>query len=161
MEQQHLHFRQSRNLNRDGNLRRLLGYRVTNSDALHAPFSISISPSNPTFPAGSSVTFTAPPTTITAIAGPSLTRRLWSITIGAGGSWNGNIYTSAKTGIWTVTANYDGLPGTATLTVSFANVYSVSISPRTTSIQAGTTQAFTATASDIYGNTWDVTSSTA
>ena len=123
------------------------------------PFSISISPTNPTFQAGSSVTFTATAYDYYGNSWDVTNSATWSITSGAGGSWDGNVYTCAKAGIWTVTANYDGMPGTTTLTVSYASVFSVSISPSTASIQAGTTQAFTATASDMYGNTWDVTSS--
>jgi len=42
----------------------------------------------------------------------------WSIELGAGGSWSGNVYTSANVGTWIVTGTYSGKPDTASLTVN-------------------------------------------
>jgi hypothetical protein len=42
----------------------------------------------------------------------------FSIDLGAGGSWSGNVYTSQNTGTWTVTGTYLSLSGTAALTVT-------------------------------------------
>ncbi len=41
----------------------------------------------------------------------------WSISRGAGGFWSGNLYTSAYTGNWRVTAAFSGLEATAPITV--------------------------------------------
>ena len=42
----------------------------------------------------------------------------WQITAGAGGSWTGNVYTSANTGTWTVTGTSSSVSGNAQLTVN-------------------------------------------
>ncbi len=42
----------------------------------------------------------------------------WSIQNGAGGSWDSNIYISQNSGVWTVTAAYNGKTDTTTLTVN-------------------------------------------
>jgi len=57
---------------------------------------------------------------------------------------------------------YGGKSDTATLTVvgHLPDATSISVSPKTSTIAAGTAQTYTATASDAYGNIWDVTSST-
>ena len=56
---------------------------------------------------------------------------------------------------------YGGKSADATLTVTHAVVVSgVAISPAGSSVAAGLSKAYSATASDVYGNTWDVTSST-
>ncbi len=125
------------------------------------PSYLSISPVNPTFAAGSSVTFTATASDFYGNSWDVTSSTSWSIPSAAGGSWSGNTYTCAKAGIWTVSANYLGIPATTILTVSYANVYSITISPETSTMAAGSSQAFTATASDIYGNVWDVTDSAA
>ena len=87
----------------------------------------------------------------------------WSIPAGGdGGSWSGNVYTSHTAGTYTVQAAYGGKTATATLTVTHStnpsNLVSLSISPATATIAAGTTQAYTATATDTFGNIWDATS---
>ena len=59
------------------------------------PVSLTISPNNPTFTAGTSINFTA---TAFDFYGNSWNVRSltgWSITSGAGGSWNANVYTCA------------------------------------------------------------------
>jgi hypothetical protein len=80
----------------------------------------------------------------------------WSINPDAGGSWLNNVYTSAKAGTWTVTATVASLIGTTPLTVNHASATSLTISPKSAVFQAGSSQAFTATAHDFYGNSWDV-----
>ena len=124
------------------------------------PSYLSISPVNPTSAAGTSVTFTATAFDFYGNSWDVTSLASFSITSGAGGSWSGNVYTSAKAGIWTVSASYLGIPATTTLTISFANVNSITITPQTSTLVAGSSEAFTATALDIYGNTLDVSSST-
>jgi hypothetical protein len=82
----------------------------------------------------------------------------WSISSGAGGFWSGNVYTSAKAGSYKVTGVYGGKSADVVLTVTHAAVVSgVAISPAGSSVVAGLSRAYSATASDVYGNTWDVT----
>jgi uncharacterized membrane protein len=76
----------------------------------------------------------------------------WSITSGAGGSWSSNVYTSHTAGSWTVTASYLGLLGTASLTVNAGSAASITVSPSTATITAGTQETYTATAYDNQGN---------
>jgi hypothetical protein len=122
--------------------------------------SLSVTPDPSSVTAGAAITFSA-----TASDGinnwdvstdPSTA---WSISAGAGGSWSSNVYTSQNTGTWTVTASYSGFSDTSTLTVNTATVDHVTIAPPTASITAGSTQAYTLTAYDGIGNSWDVTSS--
>jgi hypothetical protein len=87
----------------------------------------------------------------------------WGINSGAGTYlWTGNSVTVSKAGDWTVTASYNGvLNATAELVVKghLPGIISITVTPKTASIAAGTSQSFTATASDGY-NTWDVTNQT-
>ena len=53
-----------------------------------------------------------------------------------------------------------GLSGTATLTVTHASPIGITVGPNSASVNAGSSQAFTATASDSYGNVWDITALT-
>lgn len=80
----------------------------------------------------------------------------WGTDANAGGSWSSNVYTSAKAGIWTVTGSYSAKSDTATLTVNHASAVSLAVAPKTATITAGNSQTYTATATDAYGNTWDV-----
>ena len=87
----------------------------------------------------------------------------WSIPVGNdGGSWTKNVYTSHTAGTYAVQASYYGKLATASLTVTHStnpsNLASISISPPQSSVAAGQTQSYTATATDTYGNSWDITS---
>ena len=48
---------------------------------------------------------------------------IFSIEVGASGSWVGNVYTSEEAGDWTVTAKYNALIDTTSLTVSPFNIF--------------------------------------
>jgi len=76
------------------------------------------------------------------------------IQYGAGGSWNNNVYTSAKAGTWTVTAVYGSLSATTQLTVNPGAATSLTLSPKTASITTAQTQTYTVVATDAQGNTW-------
>ena len=78
----------------------------------------------------------------------------------AGGSWNGNIYTSSAAGTWTVIAMSLGLSDTASLTVTHAIAIQITITPNSASITAGNTQNYAAIAYDNYNNLWDVSNLT-
>ncbi len=76
------------------------------------------------------------------------------IQYGAGGSWAGNVYTSAKAGTWTVTAVYGSLAATDTLTVNHGAASTVTLAPATASITTAQTQTYTVQATDAQGNSW-------
>jgi uncharacterized protein YjdB len=61
----------------------------------------------------------------------------------------------------TITATFNGVPGTATLTVTPAVVSSVTVSPATASVAAGNPASFTATANFSDGSTQPVTGTAA
>ena len=133
---------------------------TVNPDALHH---ITISPDTSTITAGSTQSYTAqsfdqfdnPIADVTSSTA-------FSIDSGAGGSWDTNTYTSQTAGTWTVTGTYSGLADTATLTVNAGALHHIVVSPDTSTIAAGNTQAYVAEAFDEFDNTLgDVTSSTA
>jgi|GEM_PF-1461995 len=80
---------------------------------------------------------------------------------GAGGSWSSSIYTSQYAGLWTVSGDYIGVPGTASLTVLAGPASSITITPDISSVAAGGSVTYTAQAFDQYNNSaGDVTAST-
>ncbi len=126
--------------------------------------SIAVSPKTASISAGNSQAFTA-----TASDGYNTwdvtSTVTWSINTTAGGSWDQStgMYTSAAAGTWMVKATLGTLSDTATLTVNANSALpsSIIISPTTSTIAAGTSQNYTVTAYDQYGNSLgDVTSST-
>jgi hypothetical protein len=126
--------------------------------------SITVAPKTVSISAGSSQGFTA-----TASDGYNtwdVTGQVtWSINSTAGGSWDqsSGTYTSANAGTWTVQATNGALFDTATLTVNANSALpgKIVISPSTSTVKAGTSQNYTATAYDQFGNSLgDVTSST-
>ena len=83
----------------------------------------------------------------------------WSIPAGGdGGSWSGNVYTSNTAGTYTVQASYMGKIATASLTVTHATdvayLDKITIAPKDSTVPAGVSQSYTATAYDQFGNTW-------
>ncbi len=150
-------------------------YRVRSKDALnHEGYSgdytfstssvgyLVISPATATVAAGSTRAYTAEAfDQFNNSLGNVTSTTVFSIQSGAGGSWSGNVYTSQKPGIWTVTGTHGGLTGTATLTVSVGSVASIVISPATSTVIAGNTQAYTVEAFDQFQNSLgDLTTST-
>jgi hypothetical protein len=83
----------------------------------------------------------------------------YSIDAGAMGSWTDNVYSSAKMGTWTVTATYEGLTDTASLTVNpdTDNPQYVELTPDPETVIAGQSVAYTLTAFDPFDNPFDVT----
>jgi len=133
-------------------------FTVTHGSAV----SIAVTPASDSITAGSTETYTAMATDAYGNTWDVTGSVTWSITSGAGGSWvqSTGTYTSAKTGSWTVKALSGSVFGTASLTVTgHGSVSSIVVSPSSPSIAAGNSQAFTATASDGLGNSWDVTGS--
>ena len=123
---------------------------------------IEISPATSTITAGDTQSYTA-------LAYDNLSNYIdvtastvFSIDVGAGGSWTANVYTSAKAGTWTVTGTYTGLTDTASLTVNVGPLHHVTISPDSAIIIAGSTEAYTAQSLDQFDNLIaNVTGSTA
>ena len=77
------------------------------------------------------------------------------------GVWMGSVrVTTAGTNV-TITASDGGHTGTSnSFTVNAAASSNILISPIDSSLRAGSSLTFSATATDAYGNTWDATSST-
>jgi hypothetical protein len=121
--------------------------------------SIEMSPSSAEIVAGDWLDYSVIATDAYGNRWPAAPATSFGIPEAAGGHWDGSAYFSEKAGEWTVTATYGILNETSTLRVNHSAADSISISPSTASIQAGASQPFSATAADIYGNTWDVTSS--
>ena len=124
------------------------------SKAQDVAVSITVSPATASITAGTPENYTATATDACCNSWDVTDSVTWSISSGAGGSWNNNTYTSATAGSWTVTAdNGAGVNGTASLTVTPGAlaqfVFSAISSPQT----AGTSFSVTITAVDSYGNT--------
>ena len=79
----------------------------------------------------------------------------------ARGSWQGSAYTSEMAGAWRVTALYGGQVITGALTVTPGSVTDLMLTPQEESIAAGESLAYTVTARDAFGNTWDATADAA
>ena len=129
---------------------------------IHAPaISIEVSPSTVTVNAGSGQTYTALATDRFANNWVVSSSTLWSIDSIAGGAWsqNQNTYVSAKAGTWTVQGTFEGMTSTACLTVVHGQAVSIMVSPQTVSVQAGSAQSYSTTAFDLFGNSWDSSSS--
>jgi hypothetical protein len=74
-----------------------------------------------------------------------------------GGVWSGTV-TVTLAGSDSITAADGAITGTSnTFTVTHASAVSIAVSPATDSITAGNSVTYTATATDAYGNSWDVT----
>jgi hypothetical protein len=74
-----------------------------------------------------------------------------------GGVWTGSV-TVTLAGSDSITATDGAITGTSnTFTVTHSSVVSIAVSPVTQTISAGASQTYSATAADLFGNTWDVT----
>ncbi len=122
-----------------------------------APTSISIQPKTSSIAAGQIQSYTVVATD-TFNTWDITTTLTWTINSSAGGFWTGPTYTSENAGAWTVTASLGVLTDNATLTVNpnMAQLSHITILPKEQTIAAGESQSFTATAYDIFGNSWDV-----
>jgi hypothetical protein len=120
-------------------------------------YAITVAPGSASATAGAKQTYTATASDAYANTWDVSSSTSWSIDSSAAGSWSSNVYTSAKAGTWTVTGTYSGKSGTASLTVNHAAVNSITVSPSSATINVGTSQTYSATASDAYGNTWTAT----
>jgi PKD repeat protein len=76
----------------------------------------------------------------------------FSISPAAGGQWDGNTYTAALAGTWTVTGSIDSLVDTTSLTVVPGPLSTVAVSPATAFVLPGSTVEFQASGQDVAGN---------
>jgi hypothetical protein len=121
--------------------------------------SIYIAPYNASVAAGTNETYT-----VTAFDGSGNSWDVtnivsWGIDANAYGSWSDNVYTSAKAGVWNVTASMFDFSNTLLLNVTHGSAASIALTPQSSVVLAGQSQTFVASASDLYGNSWDVTGS--
>jgi len=139
---------------------------ITVDPAAASTFSISAVSSPQTVGVGFSVTITAEDVygnTATSYVGtPSLSDISGTISptvtsAFVGGVWSGTV-TVTLAGSDSITAADGAITGTSnTFTVTHASAVSIAVSPATDSITAGNSVTYTATATDAYGNSWDVT----
>lgn len=126
-----------------------------------APSSVAISPAISTIIAGNQQSYTAEAfDQFENSLGDVTLGTAFSIAPGAGGTWLASVYTSQKAGTWTVTGNYQGLVGTAALTVTSTVPFSIVVSPDNASVVAGGDVTYTVEAFDQFENSLgDVTTS--
>ena len=129
----------------EGHLRSILGTLTVEAAPLSG-ITLSLSPNS--LAAGSSTT-----ATVTGSNGVDLSSSSpYSIAYGAGGSWAGNVYTSARAGVWTVTASYGAFNTSAGLTVNPGTPASVVVSPASAAITTDDTQTYSVTATDAFAD---------
>ena len=113
---------------------------------------ITISPPTATIAAGASQSYSATAYDQYGNSWNVTPSTSWSISSGAGGSWSGNVYTSANAGTWTITGVYDSMSYTTTLTVnpSALDHFAVTFPSSKT---LGNSVSVMITAKDAFGNT--------
>jgi cell division septation protein DedD len=114
---------------------------------------VVISPAGSSITAGLSKTYSATASDAHGNSWDVTSSTTWNISYGAGGSWSGNVYTSASAGSWTVTGTYASTAYTAGLTVNPAALDHFifnTIAPQT----SGNAFSITVTAKDTYNNTF-------
>ena len=127
---------------------------------IHAFSSITVAPSTTSITAGNNISYTATAYDSNFNKVDITSWVAWSTNSDAGGSWLENQYTSAKAGVWNVTATLGSLAGTTTTNVTHASANKIIILSQNQAFLAGQSQPFTTTGYDIYNNSWNLTSST-
>jgi 6-phosphogluconolactonase (cycloisomerase 2 family) len=123
---------------------------------------IAVTPGNPTLANGTTQQFTATATLSDSTTQDITSSATWSsdtpsvATITASGGFATAVSAGGTTAI---EAQFSGVTGSTTLSVTAAEISSISVTPGTPAIADGTTQQFTATATLSDGTTQDVTSS--
>ncbi|MDY7075345.1 MAG: right-handed parallel beta-helix repeat-containing protein [Chloroflexota bacterium] len=118
---------------------------------------IVLAPAIAAITAGQPVTYTVWATDACGNSWDATAEASYNIDAGAGGSWADNVYTTQCAGDWAVTASLDGALDTGSLIVTHGPAASVALSPPSYTVTSGDVVTYTATASDEYGNSWDVT----
>ena len=115
--------------------------------------SVAVSPGSTAITAGNSEIYTAVASDAFNNSWDITNSVTWSISSGAGGSWNNNTYTSAIAGSWTVTAdNGAGVQNTAFLVVNPGSATHLVVSSGVSQV-AGIAFSETVTAKDANNNT--------
>ena len=130
---------------------------VTHASAI----SVAVLPQNQSLLAGQSQAFTDSANDLYGNNWDITNSSVFTIDSGAGGSWINNTYTSAKAGVWTVTCTLGIISSQSSLIVAHSSINSIDISPKYANLTAGLSQNFSATAYDVFGNSWDATNITA
>src|SRR5665647_1833301 len=113
---------------------------------------VAVSPSGSSVTAGASKTYSAMASDAYGNSWDVTSLTTWSISSDSGGTWNGNIFTSAVAGLWTVTGTYASTSYTTGLTVNPAGLDHFAfntVSPQIT----GSPFSITITAKDSFNNT--------
>lgn len=119
---------------------------------------LDVNPPTPTAPRGTTCAFTALGT-FTDGSSQDLTGSVsWTSSDVSVASLTGPVATGVAEGQVSVTATWGAVQGTATLTVTAAELVSLAVSPATAQLPAGTSQAFTAVGTFTDGSTQDLTS---
>lgn len=121
--------------------------------------SIAVTPANPTISKSTTQQFTATGTFSDNSTQDMTTQVTWSSSKTAVATiTSAGLATAVAAGTTTITAKWDTISGTATLTVTTATLASITVTPANKSISKGTTQQFTATGKFSDNNTQDLTS---
>ncbi len=126
------------------------------------PYTLTLSPATAVISAGVRITYTATATDTHGNAIGNVTASTaFDIAPASGGTFVGNAVTPTVAGDWTVTGTHAGVFDTAMLTVTPNVLAILTLSPATAVISAGVRITYTATATDVDGNSiGDVTAST-
>ena len=125
--------------------------------------SIAVTPANPTIAKGTTIRFTATGT-FSDQSTQNLTAQVtWSSSNGAvatvsNAAGSHGLATGLSSGKTTITAAFNGVMGSTTLTVTNAALVSITVTPVNPTIKVGTTQQFTATGTFSDNTTQNVTS---
>ncbi len=142
-------------------------YQVTVSANVHATFTatatpgtpttLSITPKNKTICADNIINYYATATDTYGNAWDVTDSATYSST--GGGSFIDNQFTGTSTGTFVIIVNYMSLTATTTVTICSGTATTLTIVPKNSTISAGGIINYYATATDTYGNAWDVTDS--
>ena len=124
------------------------GIEVTRAGVVN----VVISPSGSSVTAGASKTYSATASDAYGNSWDVTSLTTWSISSDSGGTWSGNVFTSAVAGLWTVTGTYGSTAYTTGLTVNPAGIDYFTfntVAPQIT----GSPFSITITAKDSFNNT--------
>jgi hypothetical protein len=130
---------------------------ITDTDSLTvtagSAVSIVITPGIASVAAGESISYTVEAVDqFNNSLGDVSSATSFSIDPGAGGSWSLNVYTAQYVGIWTITGDYTGIVGTASLTVTGGPISYYTVTSDNYSLETSIAFTVTVTAYDAYGN---------
>jgi len=120
--------------------------------------SIAVTPANPSIPVGVTKQFTATGTYSDGTSHDITTQVIWSLSNTSVGSVNSTgLATGVAAGTSTIIATLGSISGSTILTVTPAILTSISVTPASPSVPAGTTQQFAASGVYSDGTSYDIT----